>query len=117
MRDFRLWLAIGGLFLAGRLLYPVLAGERSASVRDEQRQKFVFICRESGEMFVMRAKNTVEKHPRTEQPTLMPGLYCPQCQKWRASPPVSVLQQNPSASICPIHRTAMTNNGPLPAEQ
>jgi hypothetical protein len=116
MRDFRMWLAIGGLLLAGRLLYPVLAGERSSQVRDEYRQLFVFVCRESGETFVMRAKNAVETHPRTGQPTLMPGLYCEQCQKWRASPSLSLLQQNPSASLCPTHKTLMTNNGPLPSE-
>jgi len=115
MRDYRLWLAVGGLLLAGRLLYPVLAGERSSRVREEERPEFVFVCRDSGETFMMRARNTVETHPRTGQPTLMPGLYCAQCQKWRASPPVSVLQQNPSASLCPTHRIPMSNDGPPPA--
>lgn len=114
MRDYRLWLALGGLLLAGRLMYPVLAGDRSSSVRDEERQNFVYVCRESGEAFVMRAKNPTETHPRTGQNTLMPGLYCQQCQKWRASPPLSVLQQNPSASLCPTHQTSMTNQGPIP---
>jgi len=117
MRDYRLWLALGGLLVAGRLLYPVLAGERSSPVRDEERQKFVFVCQESGEAFVKRAQNTVETHPRTGRPTLMPGLYCEQCQKWRASPPLSVLQQNPSASLCPTHKTPMASDGPLPAVQ
>jgi hypothetical protein len=117
MRDYRLWLALGGLFLAGRLLYPVLAGERSAPVREEERQTFVFVCRESGETFVMRAQNTVENHPRTGKPTLVPGLYCQQCQKWRASPPVEVLQQSPAASVCPIHKAAMTNTGPAPTAE
>lgn len=114
MRDFKVWLAIGGLLLAGRLLYPVLAGDRSAPPREEERQTFVFVCRESGETFVMRARNTVENHPRTGKPTLTPGLYCEQCQKWRASPPLEVLQQNPAASLCPVHQAAMTNTGPVP---
>ncbi len=116
MRDYRLWLALGGLLLAGRLIYPVLAGDRSTRVREEQRQNLVFVCRESGETFVMRAKNTTETHPRTGRPTLMPGLYCDQCQKWRASPPLSVLQQNPSASLCPIHKQPMTTDGPVPPD-
>lgn len=114
MRDYRMWLAIGGLLLATRLLYPVLAGDRSSRVYEEERQNFVFVCRESGETFVMRAKNVTEQHPRTGQPTLMPGLYCGQCKKWRASPPLNVLQQNPSASLCPTHKIPMTNDGPAP---
>ena len=114
MRDYRLWLALGGLLLAGRLIYPVLAGERFSRVRNEERPNLVFVCRESGETFVMRAKNAIETHPTTGKPTLMPGLYCDQCQKWRASPPLEVLQQNPSASLCPTHRKPMTTDGPIP---
>ena len=114
MRDYRTWLAISGLLLAGRLLYPVLAGDHSAPVREDELQTLAFVCSESGETFVMRAKNTTETNPRTGKPTLMPGLYCDQCKKWRASPPLSVLQQNPSASLCPTHRSSMTTNGPVP---
>jgi len=114
MRDFRVWLAVGGLILAGRLLYPTLAGDRSAAVRDDERPMTVYVCRESGETFVLRARQSVEVHPRTGQPTLLPGLYCEACGKWRASPPLDVLQQNPAASQCPVHRVPMQNQGPLP---
>ena len=114
MRDYRLWLAVGGLLLAGRLLYPALAGDWSRPVRDEDLQQFVFVCRDSGETFVLRAKHSPEIHPRTGQPTLMPGLYCEQCRQWRASPPLEVLQQNASASWCAKHRVPMTSNGPKP---
>ncbi|MBS0203808.1 MAG: hypothetical protein JSS49_12965 [Planctomycetes bacterium] len=114
MRDIRVWIAAGLLLLAGRMIYPVVAGDRSTPVREEHRQKFVFVCRESGEIFVLRARGTNESHPRTGQPTLSPGLYCSECQKWRASPPVEVLQQNPSARMCATHRIPMTNQGPLP---
>lgn len=114
MRDYRVWIAVGLLLFAGRMIYPVVAGDRSTPVREDQRQNFVFVCRESGETFVRRAKNPIEKHPRTGQTTLMPGLYCSECQKWRASPPVDILQQNPSAGLCTTHRIAMTSTGPLP---
>ena len=114
MRDYRVWLALGGLLLAGRLMYPILAGERSYKVREEDHPNFVFVCKESGEAFILRAKKELETNPRTGQPTLMPGLYCAQCGKWRASPSLSVLQQNPSASICPTHQVPMTTDGPLP---
>jgi hypothetical protein len=114
MNDYRTWLAIAGLVIAGRLIYPVLAGERDYPVHEQDRQEFVYVDRESGETFLMRAANPVETHPRTGQQTLMPGLYCQQCQKWHASPPLSVLQQNPSASQCPVHKAPMTREGPLP---
>ena len=114
MRDYRLWLAMGGLLLAGRLIYPVIAGEPTWKVRESDRPELVFVCRESGEAFVLRAHSAIEKHPRTGQSTLKPGLYCDQCQKWRASPPLNVLQQNPSASLCPIHKSPMSKNGPVP---
>ena len=115
MRDYRVWLAIGGLLLAGRMMYPVLAGERSYKAREEDHQHFVFVCKESGEPFILRAKKEYETNPRTGQPTLIPGLYCTDCKKWRASPPMNVLQHNPSASVCPSHKVPMTADGPLPA--
>ena len=115
MRDYRLWLALGGLLLAGRLLYPVLAGERSAPPREEERQTMVFVCHESGETFVLRARNTMETHPRTGKATLTPGLYCQQCGTWRASPPLEILQQDPGARNCPVHKSAMSSTGPAPA--
>jgi hypothetical protein len=114
VRDYRLWLALGTLLIAGRMLYPAFAGDRSPPLRDEDLQHIVFVCRDSGEAFVLRAKHSPEIHPRTGKPTLMPGLYCEQCQQWRASPPVDVLQRNPSASWCATHRVPMTNNGPNP---
>lgn len=114
MRDYRLWLALAGLLLAGRLLYPVLAGDRSAPVRDDERQMMVFVCQETGEAFALRASNTIETNPKTGKATLLPGLYCDECTKWRISPPLDVLQQNPSARNCPVHKIPMNSNGPSP---
>lgn len=113
MRDYRIWLAIGGLLLAGKLIYPALAGDRY-QVREQDHQNFVFVDKESGDTFILRVKNPIETNPVTGRQTLAPGLYCPQCQKWRASPPMEVLQQNPSASICPTHKIPMSGDGPVP---
>ncbi len=116
MRDYRIWISLAGLLLAGRMLYPALAGDRTSPVRDEERQEIVYVCRDSGETFVLRAKTSPEKHPTTGRLTLMPGLYCEQCRVWRASPPLDVLQQSPSSRLCPKTRTLMTVNGPRPSK-
>ncbi len=114
MRDYRIWLSLIGLFLAGRMLYPALAGDRSAAPRETELQEVVYVCRQSGETFVLRAKEPVEKHPRTGQASLMPGLYCEKCRQWRPSPPLDVLQQDLSARLCPKDRTVMIADGPKP---
>jgi hypothetical protein len=114
MRDYRIWLSVTGLLMAGRMLYPTFAGDRSSPIRDAELQEVVYVCTETGERFPLRAKTSPEKHPRTGRLTLMPGLYCAKCREWRASPPLELLQQNPSARLCPKDRTPMTINGPSP---
>lgn len=114
MRDFRIWLSVAGLLFAGRMLFPVVFAGWSSPVREEELQQVVYVCRESGESFLLRAKASPEKHPVTGRFTLMPGLYCQQCRTWRASPSLEVLQQNPSARLCPKDRTQMSLEGPAP---
>ena len=117
MRDYRIGLSIAGLLIAGRMLYPAFAGDGSSPVRDEELQEIVYVCRESGETFPLRAKASPEKHPRTGRLTLMPGLYCAKCGVWRASPPLDVLQQDLSARLCPKDRTPMSVAGPAPGKK
>lgn len=114
MRDYRIWLSVAGLLIAGRMLYPAFAGDGSAPVREEELREIVHICRESGETFVLRATTSPEKHPRTGRFTLMPGLYCAKCREWRVSPSMEILQQDPSARLCPKDKTLMTIEGPRP---
>lgn len=54
-------------------------------------------------------------HPQTGQPTLVPALYCTECQKWFPAPPIEIRERNPKALICPKkHR--LTPDGPWPEE-
>ncbi len=114
MRDYRVWLSMVGLLIAGRMLYPVFAGDRFSPVRENELLEMVHLCRETGESFVLRARESPAQHPRTGRFTLMPGLYCAKCGQWRASPPLDVLQHNPSARLCPMDKTPMTIDGPRP---
>ena len=52
-------------------------------------------------------------HPDTGQPTLVPAMYCSQCQSWFPAPPIEVRQRNPKAVVCP-KRHALTPDGPWP---
>ena len=117
MRDYRVWLSIVGLMIAGRMLYPALAGDRFSPVRENELLEMVHLCSETGESFTLRAKESPAKNPRTGRFTLMPGLYCPKCREWRASPPLEVLQHNPSARLCPKDKTSMIKDGPPPEKK
>lgn len=114
MNDYRVWLAIGGFLLAGRLLLPVLAGDRSSQVREDDYQQVVYVCRDSGETFLLKAKSAPEKHPRTGQPTLWPGLYCESCKAWKFVGPLESLQASGKPPLCPRHNSPLTLDGPQP---
>lgn len=117
MRDYRVWLSVIMLLVACRMLYPAFAGDRSSSIREDKLREIVYVCRESGETFPLRAKAACEKHPRTGRLTLMPGLYCAKCGVWRASAPLDVLQQNPSVRLCPKDGSPMNVSGPSPGKK
>lgn len=53
-------------------------------------------------------------HPETGERTLMPGLYCPKCQRWHPAPAFDKLQHIPGAAVCPADGTPMTTDGPWP---
>jgi hypothetical protein len=76
--------------------------------------ELVFVCQQSQEVFVGKARTTPAAHPATGQPTLMPGLYCERCRVWRAGLPVEQLQRSPEAANCPKTRQPMSLTGPPP---
>lgn len=53
-------------------------------------------------------------NPATGERSLMPGLYCSNCEQWRPSPPLEELQRNPAARQCPQCGNAMSADGPWP---
>jgi len=53
-------------------------------------------------------------HPQTGQLTLVPAMHCAQCQKWRALPPMDVVQRSPGARKCPVCGTELVADGPWP---
>jgi hypothetical protein len=76
----------------------------------------VYVDRETRRPVVL--SGTVETpavNPETGRRTLMPGLYCPQCQAWHPTPPLEVLQRDPAARRCARCQSPLTANGPPPS--
>ncbi len=110
---YRLWLSLALLLIAGRLLFPAFSGVRLLQSQNDERQEVIYVCSETGAAFSLRSKVSPEKNPETGRLTLLPGLYCETCHAWKSCPSWQILQHNPSARICSMHKTLMTFNGPL----
>jgi hypothetical protein len=75
----------------------------------------VYVDQETRQPVVMSgATDAPAVNPATGRRTLMPGLYCPQCKAWHATPPLESLQRNPAARRCPKCQSALTADGPAP---
>lgn len=53
-------------------------------------------------------------NPATGQRTLMPGLYCPDCEKWYPVPSPEQINRQKGAALCPKTKTPMIADGPWP---
>jgi len=115
-RDPKVWLALGGVLLGGWLIVRAMDRDRSAPVRPDELPTMVFVDRDSKELFVGRARATPAKHPKTDQTTLLPGWYCPQCQTWHGGPPSDAAGRGPEKVLCPKTRAPLLREGPMPAD-
>ena len=112
----RLSLIVLALVVSGLLLYPILVGGSSA-VPDKLLQEIVYVDRESGEVFLLRARSSPEFHPETGEQTLIPGMYCEKCKAWKAVGPLETLQSSKVPHKCRIHKIPLVKDGPIPEPQ
>ena len=83
---------------------------------DPQANQMVYFDRTTKKAVVYNVSREIPAmHPQTGKPTLVPALYCPQCQKWFPAPPIEVRERNPKAMICP-KKHSLTLDGPWPEE-
>jgi hypothetical protein len=108
-------IAISAVTLSSLLFYAVFLRGNSA-IADDQLQELVYVDQETGEAFLLRARSSPEYHPETGDPTLIPGMYCEKCRRWKAVGPLEVLQTGGVPHRCPIHKTPLLREGPLPEE-
>lgn len=99
--------------IAAALLCAAAAGCGTSSAASKPDSSIVYVDIKTRETVVLeRQAQTPATNPATGQRTLMPGLYCSQCQAWHASPPIEVLQRSTAAYRCKKCGTTMTPNGP-----
>ena len=113
MREYRYYLITAAVVLAAFVTYPMLF-RSSAVVAESQLQEMVFVDPGSGKAFLIRAKTTPETNPDTGKQTLVPGLYCEKCAAWKPVGSMERLQTGQAMRKCPIHKIALTAEGPLP---
>jgi hypothetical protein len=115
MRNVRLWLALAGLSVGGYLLgSQVLGGDGSAPVTDDELTTLVFVCRDTGDLFTGKARETPAAHPATGRATLQPGWYCPTCETWHGGPSLADWQRRPTPVLCPKTKQPLERTGPMP---
>ena len=108
-RPFFIWLTLGALS-AGAVL-TVWVRDTADEV---SHSRAVYICRETGDLFVGRGETAPQIHPESGRATLWPALYCPQCEAWTASPPTERLSGHAELLDCPKCRTTRSFDGVIP---
>lgn len=111
-RQFILWTILGvlggGALLAASSFWWKDAHAHAGS------PSTVYVCRNSGDLFIGRGPSGPQIHPETGLATLFPGLYCPQCDDWKTSPPPERLYGHPEWLNCPSCQTPRTFDGVIP---
>ena len=107
------WVALVIVVVGGLACYPALFGG-STTVPDELLQEIVYVDKDSGDVFLLRARSSPEIHPETGEPTLIPGMYCEKCRTWKPVGPMEMLQSSKVTRVCPIHKIPLSLEGPLP---
>lgn len=103
MRDIRLWVAVAGFAAAAWLLAPMLFSRRAPPVADMSSPDVRYVCRKSGEVFVLPLTGDLVAHPATGERTLVPAVYDERRRRWVPGPPLEVMRQrgllSPAADI------------------
>ena len=115
MARYRICTGLALIVISGLMIYPVLLGG-SSNVPDDQLQEVVYVDRETGDTFLLRARSSPEINPDTGDTTLIPGMYCEKCRAWKPVGPLELLQTSRIAHKCPVHKIPLVREGPLPDE-
>ena len=106
------WIAIGAI--AGGTALTAASAWKTSTTRHDERDPVLFVCRETGALFLTRDPAVPQIHPDTGRATLWPGLYCPHCESWKPSPPMDRLYGKPEMLNCPKCRTPRSFDGEIP---
>jgi hypothetical protein len=99
-------------------LLPLLAGCGAADAPPAAAlPDMLFVDTKTGEAIVAPAATDFPaQNPKTGARTLMPGLYCPECRAWHATPPIEQLNRQAGSATCPKTGALLTPHGPWPGD-
>jgi len=93
MKDPRVWIALVALAAAAWSISPFVFPPRSPAVAEESTPRIRYVCRKSGEVFVLPLAGALVDNPKTGAPTLVPAVYDARRKKWRPGPPLGVMHR------------------------
>jgi hypothetical protein len=93
MKDARIWLAVVALAVAAWSIAPFVFPPRVPAVAEELIPQIRYVCRKSGEVFMLPLTGDVVDNPKTGEPTLVPAVYDARGNKWRPGPPLEVMRR------------------------
>ncbi|MBI1313703.1 hypothetical protein GC176_20615 [bacterium] len=100
------------------LLIVAVAGCGSTEPDTTQIDNAVFVDTVTQTAMVLPVSDTVPAiNPHTGKRTLMPALFCPDCQKWYPVPAPEQINRQPDAARCPRTETPLIADGPWPGEE
>lgn len=106
-------LTAAGLVAAG--LCSLCGCGREASVATAAGVETVCIDVKTGDVVLVPGRPRFPAvNPASGAATLMPGLYCPQCQAWHRAPPIEELHRQKGVARCPKCKGPLVADGPRP---
>jgi len=92
-KDPRFWTAVVASTVAAWLVAPHLLPARPPVVSENEISEIRYVCRETGEVFSLRATAAVLPHPVTGESTLVPAVYDARKKRWKPGPPPDVMHR------------------------
>jgi len=93
MKDPRIWIALVALAVAAWSISPFVVPPRAPAVAEELIPRIRYVCRNSGEVFVLPLAGDVLDNPKTGAPTLVPAVYDARRKKWRPGPSLEMMHR------------------------
>lgn len=93
MKDIRVWIAAVAIAVAAWSVSPFVFPPRAPAVEEELVPRIRYVCRKSGEVFVLPVAGDVVDNPKTGAPTLVPAVYDARRRTWRPGPPLQVMHR------------------------
>ena len=93
MKDARIWMAVVALAVAAWSISPFVFPPRAPAVAEESIPRIRYVCRKSGEVFVLPLAGDVVDNPKTGAPTLVPAVFDTRRKQWRPGPPLEVMHR------------------------